>query len=125
MARIQARKGKKKKIYTTTVRIKGFPTLTRTFDIKGEARKWAADTETKMRAGRYQDTRPAEHLLFVDVLNRYLEQVSTTKRPNSERRDRDSAKAILKGVGRDILLTDVNTPRLAVFPFSCHYELSN
>ncbi len=41
--------------------------------------------------------------------------VSTTKRPNSERRDRDSAKAILKGLGRDILLTDVNTPRLAAY----------
>lgn len=115
MARIQTRKGKHRTTCTATVRIKGFPTLTRTFDTKGEAKEWAANVETKMRSGRYQDTRPAEKLLFADVLNRYLEQVSTSKRPNSERRDRDSAKAILNGLGHDIFFTDLTTPRLAAY----------
>ena len=115
MARIQKRIGKKRTTYTATVRGKGFRTLARTFDVKGEAKRWAADVETKMRAGRYQDIRPAENLLFVDVLNRYLEQVSTTKRHNSDRRDRDSARAILKVLGQDIFLTDVNTQRLAAY----------
>ncbi len=115
MARIQARKGKRKTTYTATIRIKGNPALARTFDTKGEAKKWAAEIETKVRAGRYQNTRTAEKLLFADVLMRYLEQISTTKRPNSERRDRDSAKAILAEFGTDILFTSVTTQRIAAY----------
>jgi len=51
MARIQNRKGKKRTTYTATVRMKGFPPLARTFDTKGEAKSWAADTEREMRTG--------------------------------------------------------------------------
>ena len=115
MARIQTRKGKKRTTFTATVRVKGFPPLARTFDTKGEAKNWAGDIEREMRMGRYQDIRPAERITFAEVLNRYLDQVSTTKRPNSERRDRDSAKAILNGLGREISLIDVNPPRLAAY----------
>ena len=89
MARIQTRKGKKRTTFTATVRVKGFPPLARTFDTKGEAKNWAVNVEKDMRMGRYQDVRPAEKLTFAEVLMRYLEQVSTTKRPNSESRDRD------------------------------------
>lgn len=115
MARIQARKGKRRTTYTATVRMKGNPALARTFDTKGEAKKWAADIETELRAGRYQDTRSAEKLLFAEVVEKYLDQISTTKRPNSERRDRDSAKALLTGLGKETLLTSVNAQRLAAY----------
>lgn len=101
--------------YTATIRIKGTPSLARTFDTKGEAKQWAADIETKVRAGRYQDTRSTEKLLFVDVLDRYIEQISTTKRPNSERRDRDSAKALLAGFGEETLFTNIDTQRIAAY----------
>ena len=115
MARIQTRKGKKRTTYTATVRMKGFPALARTFDTKGEAKSWSADTEKEMRTGRYQDARPAEKLTFADALNQYLEQISATKRPNSERRDRDSAKAILNSLGKEISLADVTSQRLAAY----------
>lgn len=115
MARIQTRKGKKRTTYTATVRMKGFPALARTFDTKGEAKSWAADTEKEMRSGRYQDARPVEKLTFADALNKYLEQISTAKRPNSERRDRDSARAILSSLGNEISLADVNSQRLAAY----------
>lgn len=115
MARIQTRKGKKRTTYTATVRVKGFPALARTFDTKGEGKNWAGDVEREMRMGRYQDVRPAEKLTFAEVLLRYLEQISTTKRPNSECRDRDSAKAIINGFGSEISLADVNPQRLAAY----------
>jgi integrase len=115
MARIQTNQGKKRTTYTATIRVKGFPTLARTFDTKGEAKNWAADIETQVRAGRYQDIRSAEKLLFADVLNKYLEQISTSKRPNSARRDRDSAKALLAGFENEILLINVNTQRIAEY----------
>ena len=95
MARIQTRKGKSRTTFTATVRIKSFAPVARTFDTKGEAKSWAANLEREMRMGRYQDARPVERITFSDALNKYLDQVSTTKRPNSERRDRDSAKAII------------------------------
>ncbi len=124
MARIQARKGKKRTTYTATVRVKGFPALARTFDTKGEAKKWASDVEMDARSGRYQDTRPAEKMLFADLVYKYLDQISTTKRPNSERRDRDSANAILNGLGKEILVTNVNTQRLAAYRDSRIKEVS-
>lgn len=115
MARIQTRKGKKRTTYTATVRMKGFTALARTFDTKGEAKSWAADLEKEMRTGRYQDARAAAKLTFADALSRYLEQISATKRPNSARRDRDSAKAILNSLGKEISLADVNSQRLAAY----------
>jgi len=115
MARIQARKGKKRTTFTATVRVKGFSPLARTFDTKGEAKDWAGDVERKMRMGRYQDVRPVEKLRFAEVINRYLDQVSTTKRPNSESRDKVSAKAILNGFGSEISMADVNPQRLAAY----------
>ena len=115
MARIQTRKGKSRTTFTATVRIKGFSPVARTFDTKGEAKNWAATIESEMRMGRYQDVRPVERLSFSEVIERYLEQVSTKKRPNSEIRDRISAKAILDGFGRDLSLIDINAQRLAVY----------
>jgi integrase len=115
MARIQTRKGKKRTTYTATVRVKGFPALARTFDTKGEAKNWAIETEKEMRIGRYQDVRPIEKLTFAEVLNRYLEQVSTTKRANSEARDRQSARVILQHFGGDISLADISPQKIAIY----------
>lgn len=113
MARIQTRKGKKRTTYTATVRMKGFPVFARTFDTKGEAKIWAADVEKEMRAGRFQDTRPAEKITLAEAIERYLEHVSSQKRPNSDHRDRIAAKAILEKFGQEISLTDVSSQRLA------------
>jgi integrase len=89
--------------------------VARTFDTKGEAKNWAATIEREMRMGRYQDVRPVERLAFSEVIERFLEQVSTKKRPNSEVRDRISAKAILDGFGKDLSLVDINAQRLVVY----------
>lgn len=68
-----------------------------------------------MRMGRYQDVRPAENISFADALGKYLERVSTTKRPNSESRDRISAKAIIAGFGGEISFVAVTPQRLAEY----------
>lgn len=115
MARIQPRKGKTRTTYTASIRIKGQPFISRTFDTKGEAKSWAADVERQMRMGRYQDARPAENITFVDALSKYLERVSTTKRPNSESRDRISAKALVTGFGKEISFAAVTPQRLAEY----------
>ena len=115
MARIQARKGKKRTTYTLTIRMKGFPCLSRTFDTKGEAKSWAADIEKEMRAGRYQDASPLKKFTFSDAMEQYLEQVSSQKRPNSERRDKDAVKAILRKIDGSLSLADITSQRLASY----------
>jgi hypothetical protein len=59
-----------------------------------------------MQAGRFQDTRPAEKITLAEAIWRYLEHVSSQKRPNSDHRDRIAAKAILQKFGQEISLTD-------------------
>ena len=115
MARIQTRKGKRRTTYTATVRVKGFPALARTFDTKGEAKNWATETEKEMRMGRYQDVRPIEKLTFAEILTRYIDQVSTTKRSNSENRDRQSAKIILNSFGPEISFADITPQKVAAY----------
>jgi len=48
-------------------------------------------------------------------LTRYLEHVSSSKRINSERRDRISAVALLGGFGQEISLASITPERLAVY----------
>ena len=49
MARIVARKGKKKISYSVTIRLKGEKSITRSFDTKSEERTWAAEVETEIK----------------------------------------------------------------------------
>ena len=65
--------------------------------------------------GRYQNVRPAENITFADALNKYLERVSTTKRPNSESRDWISAKAFIADFGQEISLAAVTSQHLAKY----------
>jgi len=115
MARIQTRKGKNRTTFAATVRVSGFDTCTRTFDTKGEAKTWAANIEREMRMGRYQDIRPVKKVTLSEAMERYLTQVSTTKRPNSERRDKDSAKAILNIMGTDVSLADISPQNIVAY----------
>lgn len=115
MARIQARKGKKRTTYTATVRVKGYPPLARTFDTRGEAKNWAAEIEKEMRLSRYQDIRPIEKITFVEVLERYLTRVSVNKRPNSHNRDKQSSKIILDYLGPEITFVEVNPQKIAAY----------
>ena len=62
-----------------------------------------------------QDIRPVNKITLSEAMERYLSQVSTTKRPNSERRDRDSAKAILNIIGTDISLADLSPQHIVAF----------
>ena len=87
MARIREYKGKHRTTYTATVRIKGYDTVSATFDTKTEAKNWATQVEAQMRSGRYVDLRTAKKITFEDALDKYFESVSAFKAPNSRRRD--------------------------------------
>ena len=72
MASIEARtNGIGKTSYRVKVRLKGRPPLTATFERKTDAKRWAQDTESRIREGRYFDTAEAKHHTVADMIDRY------------------------------------------------------
>ncbi|MFW8601074.1 hypothetical protein ACOHYD_06290 [Desulfobacterota bacterium M19] len=69
MARFLKRKTKSGWSYTATVRIKGHPSVSRTFDTKGEASAWAAKTAEKIKAQKYNEPRLALQVIFQQALD--------------------------------------------------------
>ena len=73
MAWIQTRIGKNgKKTYTTTIRIKGVPSQTATFDRLTDAKKWSQSIESSIREGRHLGFFEAKRHTLAEVIDRYL-----------------------------------------------------
>ena len=68
MATIQERKKKNGKVtYTATIRVKGHPPISATFDRKSDANRWIQETEPKIRR--------KEMIKISTVLNRYQKYI--------------------------------------------------
>ncbi|MFP5431394.1 MAG: site-specific integrase, partial [Gammaproteobacteria bacterium] len=75
MASIQKRTDSDGNItYRAQVRLKGFPPQTATFTRLTDARKWAQDTESAIREGRYFKTTEARRHTLDDAIKRYRDQ---------------------------------------------------
>lgn len=59
---------------------KGYPEEVRSFETKQEAQKWARSIESAMDKGAYQSPSIAKGIVFYDVLERYVKEVTPTKR---------------------------------------------
>ena len=114
MARILTRKGKKKTTFTTTVRIKGYESVSRTFDTKGEARTWASEIESEMKGRRFKDPRRANKTLE-DAFTRYLETVTIKKARTTQERERRLAKVLKLHLGAETLLPDITPSVVASY----------
>lgn len=114
MARIIPRKGKRKTTYIATIRIKGYESVSRTFDTKGEAKSWAAEVETEMKRKRYKDPRQA-NLSLDAAMERYLATVTTKKAKTTQERERRIAKILKNNLGKDTLLPDLTPSTVAAF----------
>lgn len=114
MARILTRKGKKKTTFTATVRARGYDSVSRTFDTKGEARTWAAEVELEMKGRRFKDPRRANRTLD-EALERYLNTVTIQKARTTQERERECVKNLKKYLGGDTLLPDISPSVVATF----------
>jgi integrase len=76
MASIRQRSG----TWQARVRRKGYPDEVKSFSTKADAQAWARSVETEIDQGIYQNLSPAKSLLLTDVLQRYMEEVTPTKR---------------------------------------------
>jgi integrase len=76
MASIRQRSG----VWQARVRRKGYPDEVCSFDTKAEAQTWARSIESAMDTGLHQYNHEAKDLLLKDVLERYMQEVTPSKR---------------------------------------------
>lgn len=62
------------------VRIKGYPTISRQFESKKEAREWACVIEAEMRTGVWHDSSSARDTLLCGLIEDYIREVVPTRR---------------------------------------------
>lgn len=62
------------------VRKKGFPQQSKTFRSKRDCETWATDVEAKMNRGTFSDLSEAESLTIAKGLEKYLKEVTPTKK---------------------------------------------
>ena len=113
MATIVPRTGRSgKRTWQAQVRKKGYPRQTKTFDRKTDATKWARMIERQMDEQTWRSMNGAESLLMSSALDRYLNEVSTKKRPRTAERDRLSASYLLQSFG-SLSLAQVKPDKVA------------
>ena len=71
MATIETRKRQGKTVYRVKVRLRGYPGADATFDRVTDAKRWAAETETAIRAGRWFQHVEAKRNTLSDLIRRY------------------------------------------------------
>ncbi len=77
MATIRKLRGR----WQASVRRKGMQPRSKSFDSKTEAERWARTLEAELdRSGALPDTRPAEKTTLAQILERYRDEISPTKR---------------------------------------------
>ena len=66
--------------WQAVIRRKGHPSLSKTFELKKDAEKWARQQERAIDAGQWLDHTEAQKTTLDDLLDRYAREVSITKR---------------------------------------------
>lgn len=86
MATVETRKDADGYIsYRVKVRLKGYPVANATFRRKTDAKRWAAETEAEIRAGRYFKTAEARRHTLSDAIERYISGVLPSLKDKSHR----------------------------------------
>ena len=70
------------------IRRKGWPAIIKTFRIRRDAEDWARTTEDEIIRGIYVPRSDSERLTLADALDRYQRDVSTTKKPSTQNREK-------------------------------------
>ena len=87
------------KTWKAIVRKRGWPITIKTFRTKRDAEDWARSTEDKMVRGVYIDRTEATQLLLKKALDRYLREVSTTKKASTQAAEKHKVKALKTQLG--------------------------
>ena len=74
--------------YQAQVRVKGRPLVTATFKRKTDATRWAHDTESDIRHGRYFKTTEAQKHTVGEMVDRYIKEVLPEKKDGTNQGDK-------------------------------------
>lgn len=86
--------------WKAVIRKQGWPTTAKTFRTKRDAEDWARQTEDEMVRGVFLRRTPAQKLTLASALDRYLQEVTPSKKAGgSQRRDHTSAKPLRDELG--------------------------
>ena len=114
MATFFKRKHKSKTTYAVQVRRKGFRTVSKSFDTRTDAKKWARNMEAKLDRGDYSDYTEASKLTLGDLFNRYIRE-NKHKKKKQWRYEEYRKDQLLKDTISDINLLRFSTKHLAEF----------
>jgi len=114
MATFFKRKHKSKTTYAVQVRRKGFRTVSKSFDTRTEAKRWARNMEAKLDRGDYSDYTEASKLTLGDLFNRYIRE-NKHKKKKQWRYEEYRKDQLLKDTISDINLLRFSTKHLAEF----------
>lgn len=81
------------------IRKTGWPTTSKTFRTKRDAVDWARTTEDEMVRGVYVVRAPAERLTLGAALDRYLKEVTPTKKSSTQVAEKRKAKPLRQSLG--------------------------
>jgi integrase len=86
--------------WKAVIRKAGFPTTSKTFRTKRDAEDWSRRTEDEMVRGVFIQRGTAERMTVTTALNRYLAEVSPTKRESSAASDVKRSKSLIQALGK-------------------------
>lgn len=85
--------------WKAVVRRQGWPQAIKTFRLKRDAEDWARGVEDEMVRGVYSHRATHNRMTLDQALDRYLSEVTPSKRPGSQVRDHTKAKPLRKALG--------------------------
>lgn len=96
------------------IRKQGWPTAAKTFRTKRDAEDWSRRTEDSMVRGLYIERAASERLTFSVAMDRYLVEVTPTKKPTTQRAERVHAETLRSHFGK-YSLAAINAEMAAAF----------
>jgi integrase len=86
--------------WKAVVRKQGWPTVCKTFRTKRDAEDWSRRLEDEMVRGVYIQRTQSARMLFTDALDRYLAEITPTKKLSTQRPERVKAETLRLFFGR-------------------------
>ncbi len=86
--------------WKAVIRKTGFPTTVKTFRLKKDAEDWARRSEDEMVRGMFIQRAPCERLTFEKAMQRYLDDVTPTKRLMTQNGEHKRSVALLEFLGK-------------------------
>jgi integrase len=82
------------------IRKAGWPLKAKTFRVKRDAEDWARRTEDEMVRGTYIQRATADRMTVESAVDRYVKEVTPTKRPSSQEAEQRRAEILKRHLGK-------------------------